>query len=262
MPHAKLFMPLFLMKKNIFYLFLILCLSLFTLFYYWPQSPIASWVFYGQKGEMIKGDYYLPEADSATGNAISIPEIPTQDGLKFIYGQQCNLEIKVKDRSLTINYFEDGYIQAELSETMAHNLTPTLLIDWRFTLPNALNYWVERSDKNEYQGWIWDNVANNLIPVHYSQDRMTLLEGTSYTLETDSNWRYKRWNKGQVVEDIILEELPKKSGYIPPQDQQLAEQAKQQLQQIASTMTTELDLPFELDLWQEGFCFEYKNSDN
>nr|WP_314262935.1 hypothetical protein [uncultured Moellerella sp.] len=250
------------MKKNIIYLLLIIFLSLLILFYFWPQGPIASWIFYGQKGEMIKGDYYPPEADSATGNSVSIPEIPTQDGLRFIYDQQCYLKMKIKDQSLTIGYFADGYIQAELRQTLADDITPTLLIDWRFTLPNALHYWVERTKEGEYQGWIWDNMASNLIPVRYTQDQVTLLEGTSYTLEPGGNWRYKRWNKGQVVEDILLDILPKKTSYIPPKDQQLAEQAKQQLQQIASTMTTELELPFELDLWQEGFCHEYKGSDN
>lgn len=234
----------------------IIGIALLALIYFkfFNHQPIANWIFYTSDGKVISGSYYKPESDAATDYPISIPEQPQQDGLMLTLWGECTLKLKSADKQLSISYFKDDYVQAELTKTVTADSPTSLLISFYFYQPDDVNLWLQQSEDKSYRGMMWDNMANHLIPVHYKEDKLTLITGTRYTLGHDSNWLYMRWVDGKLIEQAILDDLAKKSGIITPQDHLIAENAKQKVQKIADNMATEIKLPFKLLLWNNDLC--------
>ncbi|MEQ4922992.1 hypothetical protein [Proteus hauseri] len=239
-------------KTSYIALFIGLIFLFFFIFnYYLNTRPLASWQFYGKNGEYVTGYYYPPDSDSATDEIISIPEVPTSDGLRLTEWNGCHLELKMDNKRLSVDYFNDNLIQSSLES----NIYPyTSLIELYFYQPNDMHWWVTRQNDGTYQGWIWDNIANQLIPVHYNEDKISLIEGTTYRLMEKGNWLFQHWSEGKVVEEGLLDDLPAKDEIIPDVDKERAIEAKIQMQRVANELAAPLNLPFDLILWDKVPC--------
>lgn len=242
------------MTKKIFFITLLVGVTfLFFIIvkYYLNTRPLASWQFYGKNGEYITGYYYPPEQDSATNEIISIPEVPTIDGLRLTKWNSCSLELKVENKILSIYYFNDNLIQASLK----NNVYPYIpFIELYLYQPDDMHWWATRLNDGTYRGWIWDNLANQLIPVHYNKDRISLIEGTKYQLIENGNWIFQRWSQGKIIEERILDDLPGKDKIIPDIDKERTNEAKTQMQKMANELAAPLNLPFDLILWDKVPC--------
>ncbi|WP_109406707.1 hypothetical protein [Proteus faecis] len=242
------------MTKKIRFIFLFLTIALLSfmiILKYLESSPLATWHFYGNNGEYVTGHYYPPAEDNATDTVISIPEKPTKEGLTITHWDNCNIDLNIDNKTLSISYFNNGLIQASLSTKATSDITLTELY---FYQPDDMHWSINRLKDGTYKGWIWDNVANQLISVRYQEDKTTIIDGTKYTLMPESYWLFQHWANGMLVEEYTLDDLPAKDGFIPDIDKQRLAHAKAELQTTVNELVVPLNLPFNLMLWDNSLC--------
>lgn len=212
-------------------------------------TPIAQWVFYGEKPSEVRGYIYPPAKNSTTGKIESRPATPEGDGALLTLWtdiKQCSLSVKSGPEKINITRFQDSNIQSvqvqyidnkgrvsELNAQLEHGVS-------LWTYPDGIipGYLI---------GWKFDNLAGKPIPVSYRGK--TLIDGTQYKRLPNNHWLYERYQRGKVIESKELDKLPVVNvEQHREHEQNLISMANHWLNDILQNMSYTLSVPIP-DQW-------------
>lgn len=211
-------------------------------------TPIAQWVFYGEKPSEVRGYSYPPAKDSATGRVENRPETPEGDGAlltQWADAKQCSLTVKSgKEKIIITRFNESNQPSVQVRYVDAHNSASELNVQ----INQGVSFWTYPDEKNpaEYIGWKFDNLSGKPIPIRYRGKE--LLEGTTYKRLANGKWSYKRFHHGELVETKELEQLPVFSSEHQEHEQELTRKANQWLSHKLQRLSETLSVPIP-DQW-------------
>ncbi|AKJ40820.1 hypothetical protein [Pragia fontium] len=212
-------------------------------------SPIAQWVFYGEKPSEVRGYTYSPAKDSATGKPENKPAIPKGDGalLTFWSGaRQCSLVVKSGNEKISITRFQDSNPQSVQVQYIDEGGTPAEL---NVQLGRGISFWTyaDPAVPGDFIGWKFDNLAGKAVPVRYRHQKM--IDGTQYKLLPNSRWSYEKYQNGKVVESKQLDDLPAiDANKNSKEELELMRQANEWLSENLQDMSDTLSVPIP-DQW-------------
>ncbi|WP_159566798.1 hypothetical protein [Budvicia diplopodorum] len=211
-------------------------------------SPVAQWVFYGEKPSEARGFSYPPAKNSATGHLENKPEIPEGDGAlltQWADAKQCSLIVKSGKEKISVTRFnESNQPSVQVRYIDSHDVASELNVQ----INQGVSFWTYPDAKKpgEYVGWKFDNLAGKPIPIRYRGKE--LLEGTVYKRLTNGKWSYERFHNGKSVETKELEQLPAISSENEEHELAIVRDANQWLSHKLQKLSESLSVPVP-DQW-------------
>lgn len=218
--------------------------------YIYP-TPIAQWVFYGEKPSEVRGYSYPPARDTTTGRFENKPPIPDGDGALLTLwteAKQCSLIVKSGKEKISVTRFnESNQPSVQVRYVDAHNSASELNVQ----IDQGVSFWTYPDTKKpgEYIGWKFDNLAGKPISVRYRGKE--LLEGTTYQRLASGKWSYERFHNGIPVETKELEQLPVISLDNKEHELEITREANQWLSHKLQKFSETLSVPIP-DQWLDN----------